>query len=176
MTVQGKPAVRLRDVSRDDLPDILIWRNHTDIRRFMYNTEPIAPATHMKWFEAMVSDPRRTSLIVEADGKPIGVVNFTRVLDGNVAEWGFYLVPDAPRGSGMLLGRAALDHAFVDMRLRKVCGEAIAFNEKSIRFHRKLGFVQEGLLRRQCCFEGVCHDVVVFGLLEADWGEGDRKI
>jgi RimJ/RimL family protein N-acetyltransferase len=86
-----------------------------------------------------------------------------------VADWGFYLAPDAPKGSGRELGKQALDYAFTQLGLHKVCGQALGFNKRSIAFHTALGFTEEGCLREQHFNDGKFHDVVCFGLLSHEW-------
>ena len=79
------------------------------------------------------------------------------------------LAPDAPKGSGRQLGRAALNHAFRQLKFHKVCGQALAYNQRSIQFHQSLGFEQEGILRDQH-FDGErYHHVICFGLLSHEW-------
>jgi UDP-4-amino-4,6-dideoxy-N-acetyl-beta-L-altrosamine N-acetyltransferase len=77
--------------------------------------------------------------------------------------------PHAPKGTGRALAQVALAHAFGAMALHKVCGQAIAGNQRSIDLHLALGFRQEGLLRDQH-FDGQhYHGVVCFGLLQSEW-------
>ena len=160
---------RVRPVAAADLDMLLEWRNHDDVRRFMYTQHRITPAEHQAWFARQASDPFQHLLVFEGDGEPLGFVKLHVIADGQVAEWGFYAAPGAAPGTGGRLGRAALAHAFGILRLHKVCGRALAFNAPSIRFHERLGFVREGVLREQH-FDGVSyHDVIAFGLLCAEW-------
>jgi RimJ/RimL family protein N-acetyltransferase len=96
-------------------------------------------------------------------------VNFNETGNGGIADWGFYAAPAAPKGSGRQLGHAALSHAFTQLKLHKVCGEALAYNQRSIQFHQSLGFQQEGTFRDQH-FDGErYHHVICFGLLSYEW-------
>lgn len=130
----------VRPMIAADLENVLAWRNHPDVRRYMYTQHEIAEDEHRRWFERAAQDPDRHLLVFEAAGVAQGFVNFHRVAAGGVADWGFYLAPDVPRGTGHLLGRTALNYAFAEIGLHKVCGQALAYNERSIRFHHKLGF------------------------------------
>ncbi len=95
----------------------------------------------------------------------MGFVQFSGVAPGGIADWGFYAAPEARKGSGSKLGVAALGFAFETLGLHKVCGQALDFNEASIRFHLRLGFQQEGVLREQKRIGGKYHDLICFGLL-----------
>ncbi|MHC6224578.1 UDP-4-amino-4,6-dideoxy-N-acetyl-beta-L-altrosamine N-acetyltransferase [Pseudomonas sp. X10] len=159
----------VRPMTADDLERVLQWRNHPDVRRYMYTQHEIALDEHRRWFENSQRNAARHLLIFERQGVPSGFVNITESTPGRIADWGFYLAPEAPRGTGRLLGQTALEFAFDDLCLHKVCGQALGFNERSVRFHLALGFTQEGVLRDQH-FDGEhYHAVIHFGLLHEEW-------
>ncbi len=160
---------RMRPMTSDDLALVLSWRNHPDIRRYMYTQHEIALTEHQHWFERASENPHKHLLIFEGGSGPQGFVQLTQLSGGPVAEWGFYAAPDAPKGTGRRMGHAALRYAFEQVGLHKLCGQALAFNEPSIRFHRALEFQQEGLLRDQHYDGQYFHDVLCFGLLRSEW-------
>lgn len=134
----------------------------------MFSSEEISRASHSSWFERVSDDPAKTLMIFERDEKPMGFVNFDLIGKGAIADWGFYVSPDAPRGVGRALGALALAYAFDQAKFHKVCGRVIAFNRRSVAFHEKLGFHHEGVLRHHH-FDGMhYHDVVCFGMLAKD--------
>jgi len=162
-------ACRIRPMTHADLESVLSWRNHPDIRRCMFTQHEITLDEHRQWFERASRDETRRLLIVEEQGVAFGYVQFADVAPGAVSDWGFYVAHDASPGAGSKLGATALDFAFETLRLHKVCGQALGFNEASIRFHRKLGFREEGVLReQQRQYDGYA-DVLCFGLLQREW-------
>lgn len=163
------PSMRLRLLTEDDLTMILGWRNDELVRRHMFNRQIIAADQHRVWYERVRCDPVRRLFVFELAGVPSGFVNFHPVARGGIAEWGFYRAPDASRGSGRLLGRTALDHAFAELGLHKVCGRVLRENSSSIRMHEALGFRCEGILREHHRSDEDYHDVLAFGLLARDW-------
>lgn len=160
---------RIRPMHYADLERVLAWRNHPAVRRYMYTQTEITLAEHQSWFERTRQDARKHLLIFEADDQPLGFMSLGEVVTGGVADWGFYAAPEAPKGSGRQLVTAALNHAFVELRLHKICGQVLSYNDRSIRLHRSLGFQQEGALRDQH-FDGESyHEVICFGLLSGEW-------
>ncbi|WP_309045384.1 UDP-4-amino-4,6-dideoxy-N-acetyl-beta-L-altrosamine N-acetyltransferase [Marinobacter sediminicola] len=162
-------ADRLRPMNEADLERVLHWRNHPEVRRYMYTTHEIKLGEHRKWFAGASTNPAIDLLIYEREDQGMGFVNITRTRCPEVADWGFYLAPDAPKGTGRLLGNQALAYAFGKLGLHKVCGQALGFNERSIAFHKALGFLKEGHLRDQHFDGNEFHDVVCFGLLIHEW-------
>ena len=165
----GIDTCRIRPMNADDLVDVLTWRNHPDIRRYMLTQHEITLDEHRNWFERASKDAARGLLIVEENDHPLGFVHFSGVAPSGVAAWGFYAVPEAPKGSGRKLGITALKFAFGSLDLHKVCGQALGFNKASIHFHQILGFQQEGVLRDQHWVAGGYHDMICFGLLNHEW-------
>jgi len=169
MTSESNIADRMRPMNIDDLALVLSWRNHLDIRRYMYTQHEITLSEHHSWFERASANLDKHLLIFEIDSIPQGFVQMTQQSGGSVAEWGFYISPDAMKGTGRRMGQLALRYAFEHIGLHKLCGQALVYNEPSVRFHCSLGFQQEGLLRDQH-YDGKCfHDVLCFGLLNSEW-------
>ena len=159
----------IRKMNEQDIDQVFLWRNHIDVRRFMFSQKEITIDEHRNWFNKVSQEKHRHLLVFEVRGVPSGSVNFSQLNTGLVANWGFYLAPDAPKGTGRKLGLAALDYAFDDLGLHKVCGRALGFNDRSIKFHLSLGFKQEGILKNQH-FDGQnFHNIVCFGILAHEW-------
>lgn len=159
----------LRAMTESDLEQVLQWRNHPEVRCYMYTTHEIRLEEHRKWFANASNNPAIDLLIYEQDGEAKGFVNITLTRCTEVADWGFYLAPNAPKGSGRELGKQALNYAFFQRSLHKVCGQALGFNQRSIAFHKSFGFTEEGRLRDQHFDGAEYHDVLCFGLLNREW-------
>ena len=160
-------------MNEEDLERVLGWRNHPDIRRYMFNTIEIKPEQHRQWFERSSNDPTRRLLVFELDGVSLGFVQFSGVEVGGVADWGFCAAPDASKGTGRMIGMNALNFGFKEIGLHKICGQALDFNEPSIRFHLNLGFQKEGVLREHHRAGDFYADLICFGLLQHDWANNN---
>jgi UDP-4-amino-4,6-dideoxy-N-acetyl-beta-L-altrosamine N-acetyltransferase len=160
---------RVRPMLESDLEQVLSWRNHPDIRRYMYTQHEITLAEHTHWFNKAVNSLDHHLLVFELDNVALGFVNINNRSDGNIAEWGFYVAPNSEKGTGKRLGITALDYAFNTLKLHKICGQALAHNTPSVKFHMRLGFVQEGVLRDQYFNGQNYEDVIHFGLLADEW-------
>lgn len=167
--METENSCRIRLAGDADLEQMLLWRNHPQVRAYMLKQHEIPLAEHKQWFERSSQDASRRLMIVEEAGAPLGFVSFADADAGGIATWGFYATPDAAKGAGTKIGSTALAFAFTTLALHKVCGQALAFNEASIRMHQKLGFRQEGVLRQQHKMADGYHDIICFGLLKDEW-------
>ena len=135
----------------------------------MITQHVITPKEHQNWFERSIQNPRLHLLIYQDNHTAIGFAQLSVLSCGGIAEWGFYVAPDAPKGSGRGLGKHTLLYAFTELSLHKVYAQTLASNERSIQFHQALGFQPEGTLRNQY-FDGEhYHDLLCFGLLAQEW-------
>ena len=64
-----------------------------------------------------------------------------------------------------------LDYAFLDLKLEKVEIRAATQNLKSQAVPKRLGFVQEGILRHVEKLPSGFADHIVFGMLREEWIE-----
>ena len=149
---------------------ILPWRNHPDVRRFMFTQHEISAEEHTVFFAHALHDPTRSYYLGMEDECSVGVVTFRDIdMDHKTAFWGFYTGPGSPAGAGRRMLTLALDQAFVHLGFAKLSGEAFAYNEASIRLHLKLGFAVEGIMRDHR--EHGCRriDVVRMSMLASHW-------
>lgn len=161
----------LRPMTADDLERVLELRNNPKIRRYMLTQHQISLNEHTSWFERAMQNSGLELLVLEVDAKVCGFVQFKETNYHGVVDWGFYVAPESPKGTGRKLGLAALSHAFNEEKLHKICGQALYWNQPSVEFHKSLGFAQEGILRDQY-FDGVAyHDLICFGVLKHEWIE-----
>nr|WP_315043076.1 UDP-2,4-diacetamido-2,4,6-trideoxy-beta-L-altropyranose hydrolase [uncultured Moraxella sp.] len=183
----AKISVRLATVN--DLITVWQWRNHEEVRKFMFGQDEIALSDHKKWFNKQLSLSNVTLLIFELNQQPIGFVNFTRLtvdkyqtlnnsvksknaLATNKASWGFYLSPDCPKGQGLgfLLGVLAIGFIFNQTNTlyqkppQAITAQVLAYNQASLALHRKLGFVEKDVLKQYFSVNNQTYDVFEFEL------------
>ena len=171
--IEGK--VRL--IKEDDLPMVLSWRNSERISRNMFSSHLISMEEHQRWF-AGLNAGRQVCLIFELNRRPVGVVNAIDIdQEDNKCSWGFYVgEPGMPKGTGLLMGYHGLQYIFEEMDIRKLCSKAFSFNESSIKYHKKLGFREEGLLLKDCKKNDEYEDVVVLALFKDQWQQQREEI
>jgi ribosomal-protein-serine acetyltransferase len=73
------------------------------------------------------------------------------------------------RGLASRAVAAILDHAFRSLDIDRVALHTDAANQRSRALARRLGFVEEGLLRQGLAFPDERRDEAVYGLLATEW-------
>lgn len=164
----------VRRMREDDLELVRDWRNHTKVRQSMLTQHEITPLEHRSWYDRRSSDASFALLLIEEHDEAIGCVIFSNVGLGSTAEWSFYAKPSSPAGVGTRICSAAIDFAFHELRVHKVVGQVLAYNNGSIRLHQRLGFSKEGILRQHCQINGRYIDLLCFGMLASEWQRSPR--
>ena len=165
----------LRPMKTADLDLVLSWRNKKEIREKMYTTHVISREEHQAWWSRISSDDTCQYFMFEDEGKPLGVVGFSKIdLHNKNAEWAFYSGDNSVRGIGTRMEIAALDYAFETLELNKLSCEVLESNERVVRFHRKFGFEVEGIYRQQRFRSDKFEDVYRLAIMRKNWLERVR--
>ena len=73
---KGCEAIEIREIQDDDINDLFNWRNHPEVRKNFFNTNPISWDEHEKWFKAKIKDSY-TSIYIACSGKDkVGSIRF----------------------------------------------------------------------------------------------------
>lgn len=174
----NKKKCNVRALRFADLEQVLHWRNSARIRQCMYTDHLISWEEHKAWFERLQERDDRECLLFEYEDEPMGLLSFTEIDNlHKTAFWGFYLgEPSSIKGLGLHMGVLGIDYAFEKLQLRKLCGEAIAFNQGSVQYHLRLGFKQEGLFSKHIIKNNKYEDIVRFAIFKEQWEECRRSI
>ena len=159
----------LRRMIVDDLDTVLAWRNHPGVREHMFDRTVVSASEHADWFASQSLRDDVELLLFERDGFASGYVRLDVNRHCSRAEWGFYKAPTAAAGTGSKMGEAVLSRVFDELDLNRLTGLVLETNVKSLHFHAKLGFTEEGILREHHAIDTRRISVHCFGLLEKEW-------
>lgn len=167
-------------MEEDDLLLVLSWRNQPSIRTAMYTEHEISLEEHQRWFQrTQEAGYAGKHYLCCCDKVPFGVVNFTDISrQHHRLHWGFYMgAAKRPPGGATAMGFLALREAFETLGIHKVIGEVLGNNAKSLRYHQRLGFLQEGLFKEHVfkAQEGYV-DVICFGYLVGRWAQQKKRL
>ena len=96
----------------------------------------------------------------------VGIVTI-HSMDERHGKFGFSMLVDRPyrrRGYAEEAVRLMLKYGFMERRFQKCNSCCASYNTASIQLHQKLGFIEEGRLRRDSFYNGDYHDELLFGM------------
>ncbi len=174
--------VRLRAVTREDLPRYTGWIADPEVRRYLNFYRPMTLEEEARWFERMAGDESQTVFAIETvdGGRHIGTVGLhglhsryrsaeAGIFIGEKEFWG--------HGYGTEAMRLLLAFAFDQLNLHRVYLHVHGGNARARRSYEKCGFVEEGVLRQAVFKDGDYHDVTVMSVLRDEYldsGKGDQ--
>ena len=176
LPVMTSRLVTLREPVAQDLSALVDLLSANDASRFGID-DPISDVSVSDFLDRVRRDRAAgvsfTFTIVSSASKAIVGLVQVRQLDiaFETAEWEFTLVPTA-RSTGAFLESARLvgSFAFGSVGVHRLESRVLLQNGRANGALRKLGAVQEGLLRRSVRRNGEYMDQVLWSMLKEDWG------
>lgn len=163
--------VRLRGIEPEDASTFFAWDQDTEMTRRLYFIPfPTSEERQRRWAERMATaEPSGDTfhfVIETLGGEMVGSISTHRceprhgTFDYGVAVH----AQQRRRGYASEAIVLLLRYYFRELRYQKVTAHVYSFNEPSIRLHERLGFQQEGRLRRMIHTDGQYFDEVIFGM------------
>jgi [ribosomal protein S5]-alanine N-acetyltransferase len=175
LPVLGGARVQLREVRIEDATSLFTMLSTDEVARFI-----TPPPTTVEGFERFIewarSERRRGeyacfAVVPVGMSTAVGIFQVRSIEPGfGTAEWGFAL-GSAFWGTGLFVdgARMVLNFAFDVVGIHRLEARAAVANGRGNGALRKIGAVQEGLLRRSFARNGAYHDQVLWSILAEDW-------
>ena len=172
-------GVTLRELRQSDAPALLMLLTTEEVTRFIS-----PPPTTIEGFERFIAwaarerqEGRYLCFAVVPDGYDTAVGLFqVRQLDPlfSTAEWGF-AIGSAFWGTGLFTSGAELvmDFAFAVIGVHRLEARAAVENRRGNGALRKVGAVQEGVLRKSFLHNGRYFDQALWTIIAEDWFESE---
>lgn len=134
--------INFTDLTNEEKNMVLQWRNHPEIRKWMYTTSEIALEDHLKFIEELKNTNDKQYFIVKQDNDYLGVVDFYNIdYEKKVCEFGLYANPDSKvSGVGRILEKVCIDFVFDTLKLQTLKLEAFSDNVRVRNLHKKFNF------------------------------------
>ncbi len=169
--------VTLRELELDDAATLLAMLSSEEVSRFIS-----PPPTTVAGFERFITWARAQrqqgeyvcfAVVPHGTSIAIGLFQVRRLeADFSSAEWGF-AIGSAYWGTGVFVdaGRLLIDFAVTTLGTHRLEARAAVANGRGNGALRKIGAVQEGVLRRSFLRNGEYLDQVLWSVLASDWRE-----
>ncbi len=176
MIINGKKIV-LRPVEKEDYFLIFKWFNDKEVIDNIIGFRVNFPKEEsLDWCEkAGKSNGKDVKWIIEISGKnptPIGFVALYNIDPINKnAESGIVIGEKSFWGKG--IGKEALtlscDVGFKYLNLELIYAFILSSNKASLALYKKIGFKEEGILRKRVYRNGIWHNVISLSLSLEEW-------
>ena len=165
----------LRELRLEDAPSLLAMLTTDEVARFIS-----PPPTTVQGFERFIAWTHRErqagnyvcfAVVPEGMTTAVGIFQVRSLEHGfGMAEWGF-AIGSQFWGTGLFAegSQLVLDFAFDVIGANRLEARACVANGRGNGALRKVGAVQEGILRRSFLRNGQYHDQVLWGILAEDW-------
>lgn len=165
----------LRAIEEKDLEILLTMLNSPEIEEMTGGVHlPVSELEERKWVQNYHNDEKNIRLVIELiNGKAIGMVSLTEIdYINRTAHFGiktYAKVEDRLKNDTFEAGIALFLFGFNYLNLNCITGKTLVFNSFSLKLQKRLGFKQEGILRKRIYRNGEYHDVVSTSLLREDF-------
>ena len=172
--IQGK-YVGLRSLEKDDLPQLMQWRNNPEMRKFFRETDEINSFNQEKWFESVVAKNsiHKMFAIVKSDTNELMGACGLCYIDwvNRSADFSIYLGYDNLYIDEKFAVEAAelmRDYGFNVLNIHPSWAEIYSIDDPKKHFFDTLSFNLDGTLRETYWHEGKWHDSLFYSLLSTD--------
>ncbi len=170
--------IRLRPFMVSDFPRLISWIGSAEMlvqwagpKQFSY------PLTHDQLRDYLagsegLNPSRRIWAVTDDSDQVVGHIELGAIdYDNRTASLCRVLVAPALHGKGLCVPMVgeALRIGFEELGFRRIDLRVYAFNTPAINCYRRVGFVQEGLLRKATRVGDSYWDTVVMGILQEEW-------
>lgn len=175
LPVMAGSSFTLREMRLEDAPSLLAMLTTEEVARFIS-----PPPTTVEGFEGFITWANRErqagnyacfAVVPEGMTTAVGIFQVRSLESGfGNAEWGFAMGSQF-WGTGVFAegARLVLDFAFDVIGANRLEARAAVANGRGNGALRKIGAVQEGVLRGSFMRNGVRHDQVLWGIVADDW-------
>ena len=167
--------IMLRELVKTDALSLLSMLSSEEVAKFI-SPPPTTPEGFEKFImwaqrERLAGRQFTFGMVPEGCNHAVGLVQVRAIAPKfSVAEWGF-AVGSPFWGTGMFLAsaRMTLDFAFQNTAVNRLEARAVVQNGRGNGALRKLGAVQDGVLRGSLLKEGKYLDQIMWSILSQDW-------
>jgi len=171
-----------RPVEREDIEHIRCIRNDPSTWIYLTDVTQINERQQERWFEGLLDDHTRLyfSIVEETKDFPISVegdfCGFIRMdqidMNNRSVRVGLDIVPEKRgKGLGTRAFRALLKFCFDHWNMHRLWLCVLEDNEVALRLYRRIGFHEEGRLRKSVFRDGRWKDYIVMSILKDEYRE-----
>lgn len=166
--------IKLRALTTDDIASTLNWHNQSEIRdNYLGHPFPINIEVERAWYEKHIKSNIPTCIFgIELQEVNVKLIGVTVLRDINFinrsCEIAIFIGDEEMKGKGYgkIATKLAIEFAFKDLGLRRVCLKVLKTNTKAINMYKSIGFKVEGEFRESVFKKGHFCNEILMSILE----------
>jgi RimJ/RimL family protein N-acetyltransferase len=171
------PIIKLRDLTFDDVEDRYLWVVDKEVTKHLNMPDkypPFSKEETYKWIEMCINRTNgyEQKAIETNEGLHIGWIDLKNIdLLNKHAELGIAIGDKNywGKGYGQSAMQEMLNWGFTHLELNKIWLRVEIDNEKAIKSYKKMGYVEEGLLRQDRLRNGEFVDRLLMSILKDEY-------
>ncbi len=177
MKTDTLPKVHLRELTIEDVEDRYQWCFDKEVTKHLNMPEKYPPFSReetQKWIEMCIkrTNGYEQKSILTEQGKHIGWIDLKNIdklnkhaelgiAIGNKNYWG--------KGYGLSAMREMLTWGFIELEMNKIWLRVEIDNEKAIKSYKRMGYVDEGILRQDRLRNGEYVDRLRMSIIKSEF-------
>lgn len=171
----------LRSLTANDLVKINLWRNDYELNKLTLGIRfPKSIELDKVWLDHMLIDVSNKNIffgIQEFQSSEfIGTIQLSNIdWISRTGDFGINIGDNSKTGRGY--GKEAMMiffyYVFFDLNLRKINLKVVAYNNNAIAAYQAVGFVKEGILKKEIFYDNQYHDLIMMALFIDDFKKKD---
>ncbi|MHA2185274.1 MAG: GNAT family N-acetyltransferase [Promethearchaeota archaeon] len=163
----------LGPIKREYIESYLKWLNDTELTQFLNIYRPLTRMEEEDWVENLKNRNDTIAFSINLlDNTHIGNCGIHQIdWKNTIAEVGIMIGEKELQGKGY--GTEAMklliNYAFKSVNLNRIQLRVYDFNIRAIQSYKKVGFIEEGRMRKAIFINGEYHDVLLMSILREEW-------
>ena len=123
------------DLKLEEKEMILKWRNHSEIRKWMYNQDEIKLEEHLNFIDSLKLRKDKLYFLVKKEDDFIGVIDFTQLVNKESVHMGIYSNPNINVNGKILLNKI-IEYSFNNLKEKRIFWENYKRNRELVIFDK----------------------------------------
>ncbi len=169
-----KTSLTLKPITLKDIDSVMTWVNDPEVvRNFQHFGKKFSRADELKFMGQLIKSKINIafSIFRKSDGAYIGQCAVNQIAwENKIGRLALVIVRNEwNKGYAQQILPLLVKHAFAKLKLHKVWLMCYASNAKALHIYKKLGFKQEGVLRKEYLWRGQYHNMVRMAMLKEEF-------
>ncbi len=174
MELKGKKVI-LGALEEEHIEMLRVLANDSEYEKMIVGWSfPISTTDQKRWFENCKNGLSAIRYVIKTnDDGPVGLIGLRNIdwKNGTADGGGMRIAKKDIRTRGLATDAwmTLMRYAFEELRLNRINGSALSYNQASLRVCEKVGFKVEGTQRQAIYKNGKYHDLIIMGCLKTDY-------